>query len=279
MLIVDQSVLDDISKGFAVPAQPKLLLNLLKLMADPSPDINAIADCISKDIAVSAAILKTINSPIYGLSRTITDIKMSVSYIGIYGVVMLVTGSLLKKSFDPKSCSIDLELFWDTTTSIADAALAIGQQFKKNVAMDKVSSLGLFHACGIPVMAMKYRDYQGVVDKLVLTPELSLIEIEEKNYQVNHATIGYYVASSWRLPKDVCQIILQHHERDYLDIIDGSQEQDLFSILKLAEHIVSLKLLDVPSPDWPYFEEAVLSILAIKKEDLNDIIAQISESL
>lgn len=279
MLIVDQSVLDDISKGFAVPAQPKLLLNLLKLMADPSPDINAIADCISKDIAVSAAILKTINSPIYGLSRTITDIKMSVSYIGIYGVVMLVTGSLLKKSFDPKSCSIDLELFWDTTTSIADAALAIGQQFKKNVAMDKVSSLGLFHACGIPVMAMKYRDYQDVVDKLVLTPELSLIEIEEKNYQVNHATIGYYVASSWRLPKDVCQIILQHHERDYLDIIDGSQEQDLFSILKLAEHIVSLKLLDVPSPDWPYFEEAVLSILAIKKEDLNDIIAQISESL
>ena len=107
----------------------------------------------------------------------------------------------------------------------------------------------------------------------------NLIEIEEKNYQVNHATIGYYVASSWRLPKDVCQIILQHHERDYLDIIDGSQEQDLFSILKLAEHIVSLKLLDVPSPDWPYFEEAVLSILAIKKEDLNDIIAQISESL
>ena len=38
MLIVDQNVLDDISKGFAVPAQPQLLLNLLKLMAEPYPN-------------------------------------------------------------------------------------------------------------------------------------------------------------------------------------------------------------------------------------------------
>ena len=243
MLIVDQSVLDDISKGFAVPAQPKLLLSLLKLMAEPYPDINAIADCISKDIAVSAAILKTVNSPLYGLSRTVTDIKMSVNYIGIYGVVMLVTGSLLKKSFDPKNCSIDLELFWTITTDISSATVAIGKQFKKNIAMDKLSSLGLFHGCGIPVMAMKYDNYQEIVDQIVLTPDLSLIELEENNFHANHATIGYYVASSWRLPKDVCQIILQHHERDYLDKLNGSPEQDLFAILKLAEHVISLKYI------------------------------------
>jgi len=277
MLIVDQSVLDDIGKGFSVPAQPKLLLSLLKLMAEPSPDTNAIADCISKDIAVSAAILKTVNSPLYGLSRTVTDIKMSVNYIGIYGVVMLVTGSLLKKSFDPKNCSIDLELFWTMTSELSNIAVAIGKQFKRNIAMDKLSSLGLFHACGIPVMAMKYDDYQDTVDQALVTSELSLIELEEKNYNANHATIGYYVASSWRLPKDVCQIILQHHERDYLDKLNGSQEQDLFAVLKLAEHIASIKYLDCPSPDWGYLETAVLSILAIEKDDLDDIITQMIE--
>lgn len=279
MLIVDQNVLDDIGRGFSVPAQPKLLLSLLKLMAEPSPDINAIADCISKDIAVSAAILKTVNSPLYGLSRTVTDIKMSVNYIGIYGVVMLVTGSLLKKSFDPKNCSIDLELFWAITTDISSTAVALGKQFKKNIPMDKLSSLGLFHACGVPVMSMKYQNYQEVVDQALVTSELSLIELEEKNYHANHATIGYYVASSWRLPKDVCQIILQHHERDYLDRLDGSVEQDMFAVLKLAEHITSLKHLDCPSPDWLYLEEAALAILAINKEQLADIITQITESL
>ncbi|MGV2871227.1 HDOD domain-containing protein [Colwellia sp. E150_009] len=279
MLVVDENVLNDISKGFAVPAQPKLLLDLLKLMAEPYPDINAIADCISKDIAVSAAILKAVNSPLYGLDRTITDIKMSVNYIGLYGVVMLVTGSLIKKSFDPKTCSIDLELFWAVTTDVSNAVIAIGKQFKQNIAMDMLSSLGLFHGCGIPVMAMKYSNYQDVIDQLRLTPDLSLIELEEQHYHANHAIVGYYVASSWRLPKDVCQIILQHHERDYLNKLDGSLEQDLFSILKLAEHIISLKYLEAPSPDWAYIEEQALSVLAIKKEDLNDIINQITASL
>lgn len=279
MLIVDQSVLDDISRGFSVPAQPTLLLKLLQLMAESNPNVNAIADCISKDIAISAAILKTINSPLYGLSRTITDIKMSVNYIGIYGVIMLVTGSLLKKSFDPKNCSIDLDYFWKTTEKISSVAVMLGKKLKPNIATDKLANLGLFHACGIPVMAMKYNNFQQVIDRAHTTPELSIIEIEEEKYQVNHATIGYYVATSWRLPKDICQIILQHHDRDYLNKLNNSLEQDLFAILKLAEHIISLKYLNDDSPDWVYIETAVLTIMAIKKEELTEIIEEITLQL
>ncbi len=278
MLIVDQSVLDDIGRGFSVPAQPKLLLELLKLMADANPEVNAISNAISKDIAVSAAILKTINSPLYGLSRTVTDIKMSVNYIGIFGVVMLVTGSLLKKSFDPKSCSINLEDFWQFTSDIASAAMLIGQRYKPHIANDKFFSLGLFHACGIPVMAMKYNDYQELLDNALTSPEQALTAIEEQIHGVNHATIGYYVASSWRLPKDVCQIILQHHERDFLDKLDGSQGQDLFAVLKLSEQLISLKHSDCTSTDWPYVQEKVCEILEIDEDTLQTLVAEFTDS-
>lgn len=279
MLTVDQNVLDDISRGFSVPAQPKLLLKLLQILAEPNPNANEVAECISKDIAISAAILKTVNSPLYGLSRTITDIKMSVNYIGIYGVVMLVTGSLLKKSFNPKNCSIDLDNFWNTTEEISRATVLLGKKFKSHIAKDKLASLGLFHACGVPVMAMKYKDYQQVMNSAQATPELSLIEAEEEYYQVNHTTVGYYVATSWRLPKNICQIILQHHDRKYLNKPDNSPEQDLFSLLKLAEHIVSLKYLGYDSTDWPYIGEDVLSVLAISKTELESVINEITSQL
>jgi HD-like signal output (HDOD) protein len=278
MLIVDRSVLDDISRGFSVPAQPTLLLELLKLMAVPNPDINAISSAISKDIAVSAAILKTINSPLYGLNRTITDIKMSVNYIGIFGVVMLVTENLLKKSFDPKSCSIDLEPFWLLTSEIANIATRLGKQFKPDIINDKFFSLGLFHACGIPVMAMKYNNYQDLLDQALTTPEIALTDIEEQQYNFNHATIGYYVASSWRLPKDVCQIILQHHDRNYLNKLDGSEAQDLFAVLKLSEHLASLKYSDCDSADWSYVEDKVTRILAIDKQNLQTLITDFTDS-
>jgi len=278
MLIVDQSVLDDIGRGFSVPAQPKLLLELLTLMAEANPDINAISRAISKDIAVSAAILKTINSPLYGLGRTITDIKMSVNYIGIFGVVMLVTGSLLKKSFDPKSCSINLEDFWQFTSDIANAAMLLGQRYKPDIANDRFFSLGLFHACGVPVMAMKYNDYQQLLDNALTTPEIALTEAEEQHYGVNHATISYYVASSWRLPKDVCQIILQHRDRNFISELNGSQEQDLFAVLKLSEQLISMKHSDFSSADWPYVQENVCKILAIDEEILQNLVSEFADS-
>lgn len=279
MLIVDQRVLDDISRGFSVPAQPKLLLKLLRLMAEPQPDVGTIAEAISKDLAVSAAILKTINSPLYGLDRTVTDIKMSVNYIGIYGVVMLVTGSLLKKSFDPKNCSIDLEDFWQLTGDIATVATTINKKLQLALPTDKVFSLGLFHSCGVPVMAMKFDNYQTIIDEALMTPERALPEIEEQHYQANHATIGYFVATSWRLPKDVCQIILQHHDRAFLDRLDNTNEHSLYAVLKLAEHIISLKYLERDSSDWRYVQTAVLSVLKLNIEALPKLIEEIINSL
>lgn len=276
MLIVDQSVLDDISRGFSVPAQPRLLLELLKLMADERPDINQISKAISKDIAVSAAILKTINSPLYGLSRTVTDIKMSVNYIGIFGVVKLVTGSLLKKSFDPKNCHINLDDFWKITSDLGDLTMLMGSRYKPAIENDKFFSLGLFHACGIPVMAMKYKNYQQTLDEAVVTPEQTLNEIEENEYGVNHSTVGFYVASSWRLPKDVCHIILQQQERDFIATIDGSEEQDLYAVLKLSEYLISMKYLDRPSSDWSYIKEKVCKVININEENLQNLVTEFS---
>jgi HD-like signal output (HDOD) protein len=268
MLIVNQNVLDDIGRGFSVPAQPTLLLEIFKLMAEVEPDSNAISRAISKDIALSAAILKTINSPRYGLNRTITDIKMSVNYIGVTGVVMLVTSSLLKKSFDPKDSSINLEDFWLFTSDIANAATLIGQRFKPNIAHDKFFSLGLFHACGIPVMAMKYKNYQQLLDKALTSPELSLNSLENKHYGVNHATVGYYVASSWRIPRDVCQIILQQHDKNFIKHATGKVEQDLYAVLKLSEQLISLKYSDADSAGWGDISRNVTRVLSIDDKQL-----------
>jgi HD-like signal output (HDOD) protein len=236
MLTVNQSVLDDIGRGFSVPAQPTLLLEIFKLMAEVEPDSNAISRAISKDIALSAAILKTINSPRYGLNRTITDIKMSINYIGVTGVVMLVSSSLLKKSFDPKDSSINLEDFWLFTSDIANAATLIGQRFKPNIAHDKFFSLGLFHACGIPVIAMKYKNYQQLLDKALTSPELSLNSLENKHYGVNHAT--------------------------------GKIEQDLYAVLKLSEQLISLKYSDANSANWGDISRDVNGVLGIDDTQL-----------
>ena len=279
MLNVDDKVLKDIGRGFAVPAQPSLLIKLQKLMAENEPNMNVIAETITQDISISSIILKTINSPLYGLARPISDIKKAVRYIGLTGINALVTSSLIRNSFAQDSCSIALDDFWVNSTNIANAAVFISKKFKQGVAADKIFTIGLFHDCGIPVMAMKFDDYQSSLECAIKSPNETLPEIEEQIYQVNHATIGYYVASSWRLPKDICQLILSHHDRDFLKSLDGSAQQHCYAILKLSENIVYLHKHFCCSADWQYLQDSVFSVLDFDEDVMKDIFDDLSDKL
>lgn len=276
MIEVDNNVISDIRKGFYVPAQPELLIKLQDLMAKEEPELNIIADTISQDVAVSATILKTINSPVYGLARSISDIKKSVRYIGLNGINTLVTNTLIQRSFEQKDCSIALTEFWSNATNIANACVLIGKSLKQAVCKDKLFSLGLFHDCGIPVMAMKYNDYEETFKSSMAKKSEALTKIEENSYRVNHATIGYYVATSWRLPKDICQLILAHHDHQYILSNANRIQKFYYAILKLAENIVHQHKYNRDANDWEVVSESILELLNINQDEYLALVEKIS---
>ncbi len=272
MLNVDKKVISDISSGFSVPAQPELLLKIQDLMAESEPDLNVIASTISRDVAVSATVLKTINSPVYGLARSVSDIHKATRYIGLNGVTSLVTSNLIKESFRQDNCSIPLEDFWNTSSNIASTSVFIGKSLKQAVSNDKLFSLGLFHDCGIPVMATKYRDYGKTYEQAFNTHDKTLTSIEDSAYRVNHATIGYYVASSWRLPKDICQLILSHHDLNFLNSSNSRVQKFYFAILKMAENIVHNIKYFRDIADWQYMRDGVYRTLDLDNKDYLDLL-------
>lgn len=97
-------------KGFSVPSKPQILNNLQDLIDVEEPNIEKISDLISEDINLSATILKIINSPFYGMKRTISEIKQAVMFIGLDTIKGLVNAIILKQTFKGES-SISLEKF------------------------------------------------------------------------------------------------------------------------------------------------------------------------
>ncbi|MEE4243763.1 MAG: HDOD domain-containing protein, partial [Kangiellaceae bacterium] len=81
----------DILKGVYIPPQPKLVDELT--MA--GTDLDEIARLISSDPGVSAAVLKTVNSPYFGLKSRIASINQAVVLLGIDRVINLVKSMLL----------------------------------------------------------------------------------------------------------------------------------------------------------------------------------------
>lgn len=271
MIEIDKKVLNDLASGFNIPPKPELLQSLQNELNSESPELNNIAAIVSEDVAIAASVLKVINSPFYGLARTITDIKQAVMFLGIDGIATLVTGFLLQQAFEQKKCCIKLERFWDTASEIATICTLIGKKIKSKVPTENLHMIGLFHDAGIPAMAMNYSDYIKVLAESNRDYHTTLIEREEARYRTNHAVIGYYLATSWNLPKNICQIILRHHDASYLDTNDYGPDELTFAALQMAVNIVHVNRRFVASPDWPYMKEKVLTALNLDEEDYQDI--------
>ena len=61
--------IEKLLKGVTIPPRPALLLALDAELNSDDPDLKVIEALITKDIGVSAAMLRTLNSPLFGLSR------------------------------------------------------------------------------------------------------------------------------------------------------------------------------------------------------------------
>ena len=269
LIDLDNKKLATAVSSFQVPAKPQILIDIQKLMAEDGPNIDKIALLISNDVGLSSAILKVINSPLYGVNRKVSKIKHAVMALGLRGVNGLVIALLLKSSIQGDS-SNSLECFWDNSIDIANAMSFIGGEIGSKIPVDTLYSIGLFHNCGMPILALKYNNYNDLLAEASVLAMNSLA-VEEQHYNTNHAVLGYYVATSWNLPSEICQIILRHHEVDYLDEITDSTEQLAFAILKAAENLIEQTRRQSVTPDWESVREAVFDVLGISAMDYSDL--------
>ncbi len=266
---LDEQKISAVVSSFQVPVKPRILSEIDELMTGEEPNIDEIAVLISSDVGLSATILKIINSPLYGMNRRISEIKQAVMMLGLKTVNSLVTATLLKQAYVGKA-SISLERFWDDANDVANAMTFIGSKVKSKVPVEVLYTIGLFHDCGIPLLALKFQNYKEVLIEANTSHE-NFVDIEERHYQTNHTVLGYYVASSWNLPKEICQLILQHHDNSYLSSHAEEGYKIAFAAFKAAENMVERAKRFDYAPQWQEDEKQLLNILGITSADYADL--------
>lgn len=50
----------------------------------PAPDLKKVSTIITRDVGLAAAVLKTVNSPFYGLARKIDSIQRATPLLGLF---------------------------------------------------------------------------------------------------------------------------------------------------------------------------------------------------
>lgn len=267
-------------QGISIPPQPQVMVDLQMEQLQPNCSLTSVAKLISQDVGLSGSILKTVNSPFYNLSNTITSIDQAVNLLGVNTVVNLVNAHSIRGALSDDDI-IALGRFWDNAMEIAQAAAAIAKQIGYPHA-DEAYTIGLFHNTGIPLLMSRIKNYEEVLQQAYKSNYRRITETENELISTNHAVVGYYIAKSWNLPRYICEAIHDHHNVNKIvtDENENARKKTLIAILKMAEHCcASYRVLGQSDIDheWDAIQKNVLIYCGLSDYEFTSMKQLISE--
>lgn len=260
------------SASVPIPPQPGLLLDLRRTAQDAKYNAHTIAKVVSRDVAVSAAVMRCANSAFFGLRAKVSTIHHAISVLGATNVINIVASVCFKSSVH-EAGHVPLPRYWDTATAVADATAYLAKRLG-GVSSDVGYTAGLFLDCGIALLAQRYPGYKTVLREANAAIEEKFTEVEDRYLNTNHAVIGYLVSRAWGLPEAVREGIRSHHDAEELlrsDRARYTEADHLIALLKLAEHIEAVYSKREGQPEWERIRPLVLEHLRLSEPDYADI--------
>ncbi len=213
--LLDHRALKEIvSQIDSLPTLPAIYVELVEELKSEDASIEKIGDMISKDIGLTAKILKMVNSSFFGLRQQITSPAKAVSMLGLDLIKAIV---LTKGAFDKfknlKFHGFSLEQMWQH-------AMLTGA-FSKNIAreggLDRKGSdtafmAGLLHDIGKLLIAAYLPDSYRLINKLIEQKPLSMAQAETVVLGTTHAGVGAYLLGLWGLPDAILEAAAFHHD-------------------------------------------------------------------
>ena len=268
LVVLDQKT-EQIVRNIGIPSCPAMLATLVREMRAEEPDFARIGKLVTSDVGLAAMILKTVNSPFFGLKTKATSVPQALSIMGLRNVVQLVTELLLRQAF-PFADGEMMETLWEDSSSIAAICAWLAPRVR-GVERDEAYTFGLFRDCGILTLMLKFSDYPRLFAASRTVDTIPLTEMEQKNYQIDHCQVGHYLAKSWHLPEPIYLAILSHHTSL---AHTGRQTALAVASLKLialglvAEHLLGHYREGPASVEWQVSGASALECLGFSHADL-----------
>lgn len=208
---VNSAILAAIRK---IPLLSPSVSRLLLITADPDYDLDEVLDLIRCDAALTARLLKVVNSAGMGLMQPIASLERAVSYLGCRLVVGLALSQSTGDLFERPLSGYESERgdLWRHDLFCAMAARAIARHSRQEIGADLAFTCGLLHDIGKVVLSEFLKETSAqVLSAIGQGQAASYLEAESQRLGLDHAQVGYELARYWQLPEVLQEAIRHHH--------------------------------------------------------------------
>lgn len=208
-LALAEAETDTLIRSIVIPPRPALLVEVQAEVATDDPDVGRIAQLVGRDVALTAGVLRSVNSPSFALSRKAGSLSEAIALLGLRRIGVLVTAFALRQAMQGEGTQ--LTRFWDVSGKRSYALARLAASLR-GVAPDTAQSFGLFCDVGIPLLMQRFPDYGATLRSANQADAAPFTEIEQAAHRTDHTLVGALVARAWGLPQQVCDAIRLHHD-------------------------------------------------------------------
>ena len=204
-----------------LPTLPEVALKVREAVDDPNISIPALSKVIGNDAALTARIIKVVNSPLLRTSKEITDLQAAISRLGMNYTCNLATGLAMEQMFQATSDVVDRKMreVWNKSTEIAGICHVLCKHYTR-LAPDQATLAGLVHMIGVlPILTYAEEHSELLADSISLNHVIEKI----------HPIIGDRILRAWDFPEQIACIPSQ-----YLDFQRNSAKVDYVDIVQVA---------------------------------------------
>jgi len=265
-----EQVLKTILSSGTLPTLAPVASKLVEISAREETTIADIANLVSKDISLSAKVLKVVNSAFYSFPQKISTIQQAVSILGINAVRNLVFSfSFLSIEPDGKPDAFDYRTFWTHSLAGGVSARLIAARIRDKD-LEEFFIVGLLQNAGQLFLSRAFPDGYAEVLKKVAESGCSVNEAEETIIGAEHSLVGSEVFKAWRFPEGIWRPIRFHHQPG----ADPEAEKN-FKLLAVIGYLsgllVSILHSNRPDPLIKAFRARAKSILKLSDQDIDSI--------
>ncbi len=264
-----------VNKSLELVSAPTIYSEINARMNDANSSAEDISTIINQDPALSARLLKIVNSPFYGFPSQITTISRAITIIGTRELMHLVLATSVIQSFKGiPSDLIDMDSFWRHSLATAMIAKHIAQH-NGQMNTERFFISGLLHNIGALVIYLTLPEMAREALSGTQFHGETICEAEQRVMGFDHTETGAALISAWRLPSSLMEVARYHHTPARAQTYPTE-----VAIVHIADVLAHHTFIDGhDSCDLPHVDDQAATIVTLTETMASEIIEHVATQL
>ena len=231
---MSKTIYDAMKATDHLPSPKGVALEILRLSQLQDVEFDEIASVIESDPAISARLLKLVNSPIAGTSRQIACMRQALSLLGLNTVKCLALGfSLIENTKKDRCARFDYGRFWADSLARAVALRHVAARLK-SIPPEEAFTCGLLSQIGRLALATVFPESYCEVLRFA-DPDVadSLSKQEWEVLSIEHNELTARMMEDWGLPAYFSAAVFRQESVDR----DEAKPDDQSHLLRRMLHL------------------------------------------